>query len=167
VATTSIRPAAPADLDALRRIYNHYVEHSAITFDIGVRSLDDRREWMARHAESGPYRLLVLESGGEVIGYASSGPHRPRAAYDTSVEVTIYLDPDHTRRGYGRLLYGALFEALEGEDLHCAYAGITLPNPGSVALHRSIGFSDVGVFHEVGRKFDRYWDVLWLEKRLS
>jgi len=156
-----------ADLEALRRIYNHYVEHTPITFDVEVRSSEDRREWMSHYAESGRHRLLVAELGGAAVGYASSSPHRARAAYQTSVEVTVYLDPEHTGRGLGRSLYRALFDALAGEDVHRVYAGITLPNPASEALHRGFGFRDIGVFHEVGRKFERYWDVLWLEKPLG
>jgi phosphinothricin acetyltransferase len=160
------RTAEPADLEPLRQIYNHYVESTAITFDIGARTLEERREWMSHYAETGPHRLLVADVGGVVAGYASSSAHRPKAAYDTSVEVTIYLAPDRTRGGLGTLLYTALLDALEAEDVHCAYAGMTLPNLASEALHRRFGFSEIGVFHEVGRKLGRYWDVRWFEKRL-
>ena len=88
-------------------------------------------------------------------------------AYNTTVEVAIYCAGEATGRGLGTMLYKALFEALAEEDVRMAMAGITLPNPASVALHEHFGFTLVGVMHEVGRKFDRYWDVAWYEKRLE
>jgi phosphinothricin acetyltransferase len=92
-----------------------------------------------------------------------------KPAYDTSVEVTIYLAPDAGGCGVGTRLYKALFEALADEDLHRAYAGIAQPerNEASVRLHERFGFRHVGTYREVGRKFGRYWDVAWYEKELS
>ena len=98
---------------------------------------------------------------------ADTPPSRERKAYDTTVETTVYCAPEATGRGIGRLLYAALFDALRGEDLQVAIAAITLPNAGSVALHERFGFTLAGVMHDVGRKFDRYWDVAWYEKRLA
>jgi phosphinothricin acetyltransferase len=85
----------------------------------------------------------------------------------TSVETSIYLAPEATGRGMGTDLYAALFAALAEEDLHRAYAGVTLPNTASVALHRKFGFRSIGVYREVGRKFGKYWDVEWFEKPLD
>jgi phosphinothricin acetyltransferase len=82
------------------------------------------------------------------------------------VEVSAYCRDGWTGRGVGAALYEALFDSLRGLDLRRAFAGIALPNPASVALHRRFGFGDIGVFHEAGRKFDRYWDVLWMERGL-
>ena len=101
------------------------------------------------------------------VGYASSSVFRPKAAYETSVETSVYVDPGWTGRGVGSRLYERLFAALEQEDVHRAYAGITLPNSGSVALHERFGFTLVGVFTHAGRKFGRYWDVAWYEKHLE
>ena len=97
------------------------------------------------------------------------GTHRFRAkaAYDTSVEITIYCAADCLGQGVGTRLLEALFKALEGEDIHAFIAGITLPNPGSIALHEHFGFQLSGIMHGVGRKFDRYWDVAWYEKLKS
>ena len=81
--------------------------------------------------------------------------------------MSIYLAPDALGRGIGSRLYEELFTAIAGEDVHRAYAGITLPNPGSVALHEKFGFQSIGVYHEVGRKFGRYWDVEWFERELG
>lgn len=164
---TSIRPAASTDLEALTTLYNHYVESSPATFDIEPRTLEQRAEWMSHYATAGPHRLLVAEAEGRVVGYASSSPFRPKAAYDTSVESTIYMAHDFTGRGVGRQLYGALFESLRDEPVHRAYAGITVPNPASEALHVALGFEPVGLFDEVGSKFDRYWSVRWFEKALA
>ena len=103
----------------------------------------------------------------EPVGYASSSPFRPKAAYDTSVETSVYVAPEWTGRGVGRKLYERLFAALAAEDVHRAYAGITIPNPGSIALHERFGFTLIGVFTHAGRKFGRYWDVAWYEKHLG
>ncbi|MEO3976153.1 GNAT family N-acetyltransferase [Streptomyces sp. CAU 1734] len=104
---------------------------------------------------------------GSVLGYATSSPLRPKAAYDTSVEVSVYCAPEAAGRGIGSLLYRALFAALEGEDVHRAYAGIAGPNEASARLHAWFGFRPVGTYREVGRKFGRYWDVTWYEKELG
>ena len=161
-----IRPATPDDLPRLTAIYNHYVTASAITFDVDPCTVDERRAWYAAHTTGAGHRLLVVEADGVVAGYAGTGPFRPKRAYDTSVETTIYLAPDATGRGFATLLYTALFDAIAGEDVHRALAGVTLPNPASLALHARFGFREVGVFRENGRKLGRYWDVLWLERAL-
>jgi phosphinothricin acetyltransferase len=167
--TTSvlIRPAEAHDVAALTAIYNHYVEHSHATFDVTPVTENARREWMSHYALTGRHRLLVADADGTVVGCATSSRFRDRAAYDTSVEVGIYLAPERTGRGIGQQLYTALFAALEGTGAHRAYAGIALPNEPSMALHRRFGFTDVGTYTEVGWKFGRYWDVQWMEKPLE
>ncbi|WP_329132812.1 GNAT family N-acetyltransferase [Streptomyces sp. NBC_01476] len=165
-----VSPAIEGDLDALTDIYNHYIRETAITFDVTPITPDERRPWLLSHPEDGPHRLLVArdsDPSGRILGYASSSPFRPKAAYATSVETSIYLAPDAGGRGIGTLLYERLFEALEGEDLHRAYAGVTLPNEASVRIHRRFGFRQVGLYEEVGRKFGAYHDVAWFEKRLT
>lgn len=164
--TVEVRAAREADLAALTSIYNHYVEHTHVTFDLEPFTVEQRRAWFAHYADTGPHRLLVAADGEHVLGYATSSRFRDKAAYDTSVETTVYCASGGTGRGVGRALYAALFAALESEDVHRAYAGIALPNDASLALHRAFGFSAVGTFREVGRKFDRWWDVTWLERPL-
>ncbi|MFI1304731.1 GNAT family N-acetyltransferase [Streptomyces sioyaensis] len=105
--------------------------------------------------------------GGALLGYATSSAFRPKAAYAPSVEVTVYCAPHAAGRGVGTLLYQALFEALAGEDVHRAYAGITQPNEASTRLHTRFGFRHIGTYTEVGRKFGRYWDVAWYQKDLD
>ena len=163
-----IRFAASADLTRLVEIYNHYVLETHITFDTEPFAVAERIQWFNQFAETGRYRLLVAETDGDIVGYASSTCFKPRAAYNTSVETTIYMDPEHLGNGTGELLYGALVKQMIAEaSVHRAYAGIALPNDGSVALHRRLGFRHVGSYHEVGFKFDKFWDVDWFEKDVS
>ena len=161
-----IRPGAEADLPPIVDIYNYYVRESAITFDVEPYTVEARRPWFAMFAETGRYRLLVAEQAGQVVGYANSAPLRPKPAYDVSVETSVYILHTVRGNGIGRQLYAALFDALKDEDLHRAYAGITLPNDASIALHESFGFECAGVWREVGRKADAYYDVAWYEKSL-
>ncbi len=163
---TDVRPGVPGDLQALTDIYNHFVRSSHVTFDVDELTLEQRRSWLAHYADTGPHRLLVAADGDEVLGYATSSPFRPKPGYVTTVETTVYCRPDATGRGVGSALYGALFAALDGEDLHRAYAGVALPNDTSIGLHERHGFRAIGTFNEVGRKFGRYWDVRWFERDL-
>jgi phosphinothricin acetyltransferase len=162
-----IRPAVLADLAALTDIYNHYVMHTAITFDVRPWSVEERRPWFDAHKPTGRHRLVVaVGTGGEVVGYASTSQWRPKAAYETTVETSVYCRPGEVGRGCGSALYAALFEAIAGEDVHRLVAGVSLPNPASVKLHERFGFRRVGVFPGVGRKFERFWDVAWFERPL-
>ena len=162
-----IRPGRIEDLPALTAIYNHWIRTSPVTFDIDEFSVAGRREWFSHYRETGPHRLLVAEVDGVAAAYATSSVLRPKPAYLTSVETTVYVSPEHLGQGLGRRLYRALFEALAGEDVHRAYAGIALPNDASLALHYDSGFTELGTYTEVGFKFGRYHDVVWLEKRLG
>jgi phosphinothricin acetyltransferase len=162
--TVTIAAGSVADLEAINDIYNHYVATTAITFDVEPRTMSWRREWFGTFADRGRHRLLVAREEGRAIGYATSAPYRPRAAYEPSVETSVYLAPDRTGRGVGSALYAALLDALEDEDVHRAYAGIAMPNPASIWLHERLGFRRVGTFTEQGRKFGRYWDVAWYER---
>lgn len=164
---TLVRPAAPADLVTLTEIYNHYVLASPVTFDLQPLTVEQRSLWFQEHSTSGRHRLLVADEEGLVVGYATTSQFRERAAYNTTVEASVYCAPDAVGRGVGSALYRALFAAVASEDINRIVAGITLPNPASISLHRSFGFVQVGIFTQVGRKFDRYWDVAWLERPLS
>ncbi|MFE7315367.1 GNAT family N-acetyltransferase [Streptomyces sp. NPDC057555] len=162
-----VRAGAETDLAPLTDLYNHYVRETAVTFDTEPFSPAERRPWLLSHPEDGPHRLLVAQdTDGVLLGYVTSGPYRPKGAYATSVETSIYCAADAVGRGVGTLLYGALFAALAEEDVHRAYAGIARPNEASVRLHARFGFRHIGTFTEVGRKFDRYWDVAWYQKDL-
>lgn len=158
-----VRHAGEADLPAITAIYNHYIENTAITFELEPH---DRRGWLAGFDAKGRHRLFIVTRGDDILGYAYSGPFRERAAYGRSVETSVYLKDGAGGRGLGTALYRAVFEALADEDAHRAFAGITLPNEVSVALHEKFGFTRIGVFSDAGWKFERYHDVLWMEKAL-
>jgi len=157
--TIAIRPAKAEDLPALLDVYNHYVLHTPVTFDIEAKTLAQRREWFAQFSHVGRYRCFTATDGDAPVGWACSARFKEKKAYETTIETSIYLAPAATGRGIGRRLYETLFDALRGEDIHRAFAGVTLPNDASVALHKAVGFEPVGTYAEVGRKFGRFWDT--------
>ena len=162
-----IRRVVQGDLAALLAIYNDYIADTPVTFDLEPRTLEQRQQWLDSFAPSGRHQCFVAARQGVPIGWACSGKFKEKAAYDTSVETSIYLAPGETGKGLGRRLYQTLFDALAGEDVHRAYGGVTQPNEASVGLHLAMGFSHVGTYREVGRKFGRFWDVAWFGKPLG
>ncbi len=160
----NIRRGLSADVPALLDIYNYYVIHTHITFDLEPRTLAQRLAWFAQFGSGGRYQCFVAEESGKALGWASSAPYKDKAAYDCSVETSVYLAPPAIGKGFGRKLYAALFEALEGADVHRAYGGIAQPNDASVRLHEAMGFAHVGTYREVGRKLGRFWDVAVYER---
>ena len=161
-----VRPATCDDLPRLTEIYNYYVIHTPITFDLEPYTVEKRLAWFEQFGSSGRHRLLVAEESGLVLGYAGTTRFRPKAAYDTTVETTIYCAHDNVSKGLGSTLYAALFAAIAKEDIRLIVGGFTTPNEASQRLHERFGFRRVGIFHEVGRKFGRYWDVAWNERPL-
>lgn len=165
---TYIRAGESDDLSQLVEIYNHYVSNTHVTFDTEPFAIAARIHWFAQFSDTGPHRLLVAENDGVVAGYASSTNFKPRAAYNKSVETSVYMHPDGTGQGIGHALYSALLDLLIAEpSVHRAYGGVALPNPASISLHERLGFEKVGTYREVGFKFDKYWDVSWFEKDLE
>ncbi|MDQ6606516.1 MAG: N-acetyltransferase family protein [Actinomycetota bacterium] len=160
----------PADTDtgddaaACAAIYEPFVNHSAVSFELVP---PDRAELYRRiEQNSASHAWLVAQDDGQVAGFAYGGPHRARAAYRWATEVSVYVHPEHHRRGVGRALYGELLPLLARHGLHVALAGITLPNPASVALHEGIGFQPVGVYRRVGWKAGAWHDVAWWQLEL-
>lgn len=166
IAAIEVRSASLSDLPRLTEIYNHYVINTPITFDIEPKTVEGRVSWFEQFGSEGRYRLLVAEENGLIVGYAGSTRFRPKAAYDTTVETTIYCAPESKGHGVGSRLYAALFDSIAEEDIQLIVAGYTLPNAASEALHKSFGFKPVGIFPQVGRKFGRYWDVAWIQRLL-
>ena len=161
----SVRAATAADGAACARIYEPYVRETAITFETEVPGAD---EMAARiEAANATHAWLVLEDGATVVGYAYGGTFRARAAYRFACEVSVYVERGRARTGAGRALYAALLERLAERGYHTAVAGMTLPNEASVGLHRAMGFEDVGVFREVGRKLGAWHDVGWMQRSLG
>jgi len=162
-----VRPTVRADLPQLTEIYNYYVLNTPVTFDVEPYTVERRATWFEQFSAAGRYRLVVAEEDGVVLGYAGTMRFRPKAAYETTVETTIYCDQQAVGKRLGSRLYAALFEAVQREDIHRLVAGYTLPNDASAALHTRCGFKPVGIYSEVGRKFGRYWDVQWTERPLK
>ncbi|HIV11944.1 MAG TPA: GNAT family N-acetyltransferase [Candidatus Pullilachnospira stercoravium] len=169
VDTVRIRNAAPADAGRILEIYAYYVEHTAISFEYQVPTLT---EFQARMKETmGRYPYLVAEAEGKILGYAYAHPFVGRAAYDWSCELTIYLDPSARRHGLGRKLYDALEVRLKEMGIQNLYACIGVPEAedefltnNSADFHRHMGFSEVGKFYKCGRKFGRWYHMVWMEK---
>tara|TARA_R110002072_G_scaffold104099_2_gene228424 strand:- start:4632 stop:5225 length:594 start_codon:yes stop_codon:yes gene_type:complete len=159
--------ATQNDLGAMTEIYNYYVLNSAITFDTTPFSVEQRQPWFDQFMPNSIHQCLVAKQYGKVLGYTSSSKLRPKPAYDSSVETTIYLHPDAVGMGLGSKLYGALFNNLSKLDVHRLYGIVALPNDRSLQLHRRFGFSQIGVLNEVGFKFGRYHDTAWLERKFE
>lgn len=154
---SAVRDATAEDAAWIARIYNHYVEHTVTTFEEAPVTDEEMAGRIVAVSEKLPW--LVLEADGEPVGYAYATDWKSRSAYRYTAEVSVYVAADRHGRGHGTRLYAPLFDALRERGLHAVIAGITLPNPASVAFHERFGFRYVGRFAEVGRKFDRWVDV--------
>jgi phosphinothricin acetyltransferase len=157
--------ATAADAGAIAEIYAPIVQSTAISFEEVAPSAGEMRARIEKTLVMYPW--LVADGDGAVLGYAYAGRWRERAAYRWSVEVTAYVLETARGRGIGGTLYRALFRILEVQGFHRAFAGITLPNDPSVALHRSVGFTIVGVFQDAGHKFGAWHDVGWYERPIG
>ena len=159
---TRIRPARPDDLAAVAAIYNVEVEQGVGTFDTDTKGPD---HFAHRLDAADPRDLfLVAEDAGSVVGFAYSGPFRPRPAYAATRETSIYLASAARGRGVGRGLYAELLTRLDAAGVHTTMAVIALPNDASEALHASLGFERVGVLREVGHKLGRWVDTAWWQR---
>ncbi len=160
----TVRLAHARDAGVVAAISRPFVERTAISFEAVP---PDRGEMAARMANTTPrYPWLVCLIEGHIAGYAYASQHRTRSAYRWSVDTSVYVDAAHWRCGIGRGLYVSLLAILTAQGFFNAYAGITLPNPGSVALHEAVGFSAVGVYERVGYKAGAWHDVGWWQLRL-
>ena len=159
-----IRPATAEDVAAITAIYNQAIASSTASFDVEPKSIEDRTRWLEnrlpRHA------VLVAEENGAVIAWGALSPYSERPAYAATAEISVYVHSDHTRRGLGRTLTTALLETGARESLHSILARICTENAGSIAMVRSLGFTDAGTMHEVGHKFGRWLDVVTWEYRV-
>ena len=160
-----IRLATAGDAEAIRRIYNHEVEHTTHTFDLVPRTLEDQRAWL--RDREGALGVVVAEVGGEVTGFASLSEYRPRAAYRTSVESSVYVDESARGRGVGRLLMRELVVVAEDRGFHTMIARIAGGHEASIGLHQAAGFTTVGTEREVGRKFGGWLDIVVMQRMLG
>ena len=160
-----IRVAREDDGAAVAAIYRPYVETSVISFET---TPPDASEMFRRISDTlADFPWLICEIDGRPAGYAYATRHRVRSAYLWSVDTSVYLDRQYWRCGIGRGLYASLFAILVAQGFFNAYAGITLPNPASVALHEAAGFKPVGVYRRVGFKNDAWHDVGWWQLTLQ
>ena len=160
-----IRDAVAADAERCAAIYAPYVRETAISFESEPPAAEDMARRIADAQRA--HAWLVLESDGEVIGYAYGGPFMARAAYQWAASVSVYLEQGRRRTGSGRALYEALFERLVARGHRTALAGIALPNDASIGLHLSLGFEPVGTYRRVGWKLGRWHDVAWYQRSLA
>lgn len=159
------RLARRSDAEAIRRVYNHYVANTTVTFDMVPRSLEQQEAWLA--ARSGALAVIVaVDDDDRVLGFASLSPYKDRPAYRTTVENSIYVAPGLERRGVGRTLLWHLIEVASDHGYHSMIARIADASPASVGLHRAAGFELVGVEREVGRKLGRWLDVAVMQRLL-
>lgn len=161
---TVIRAATTADAAACAAIYGHYVRTTAVSFESEPPSAAEMTRRITAHGSSHAW-LVAVDDGG-VLGYAYGSPFSPREAYSWTAEVSVYLAPGATGRGLGRALYEALFDRLAARGIRRLQAGVALPNDASLALHRGLGFEDVGTFRRVGWKHGRWWDVHRMQRDL-
>ncbi len=159
-----VRQIVMGDAPAVQAIYAPYVSGTAISFEEVPPDIREIERRIAAILPHHPY--LVAEEDGRVVGYAYASEHRTRAAYRTSIDVAVYVAPGMQRRGVARALYARLLPAAASMGYHAAFAGIALPNEASVGLHEAMGFELVGIYREVGRKFDAWHDVGWWQRLL-
>jgi L-amino acid N-acyltransferase len=160
-----IRLARLPDAEAIRQIYNVEVLGSTVTFDLEPRSLEEQQAWLTER--SGAHAVLVAEDRAEVVGFASLSPWRPRPAYRTSVEDSVYVRRDRRGEGIAGRLLGDLLDLAGSHGFHAVFARIVGGHESSIALHRRHGFEIVGHEREVGRKFGRWLDVVVMERLLE
>jgi L-amino acid N-acyltransferase len=174
----TIREATGVDLAAIDAIYNHYVQTSTSTFQVDPTTPEERRAWFAAHGPDHP--VVVFEedddaaarldgprvAGGRITGWASLNRYHPREAYGRTVELSVYVRHDRHRRGVGRALMNELMSRARASGHHVILAQVAADQEPSLRLHRSFGFQDVGRLREVGFKFDRWLDVIVMDRIL-
>lgn len=161
---SEIRMATEDDAGQVHAIYAPIVRETSISFELEIPAIEEIRRRIVSTLERLPW--MVFEDGGKIRGYAYAAPHRERAAYQWSVDVSVYVEDRSRRSGVGRALYTSLLEVLRLQGFFNAYAGVTLPNPASVRLHESLGFEPVGIYRLVGWKLGSWHDVGWWQLRL-
>lgn len=160
----TVRPATFADLEAINAIYNHYVLTSTATYQLTPETLEARRDWFARHDAAHP--IIVATVADAVLGWASLSPFHPREAYARTVENSVYVHHDHHRRGLGAALLGALVQLAVSHGHQTIVAGIDSEQAPSIALHERFEFTTVGRLAAVGYKFERWLDVVYMQRML-
>ncbi len=159
-----VRLAKADDAEAIRAIYNREVTSSTVTFDLVPRTLEEQRAWLASHA--GAHPAVVAVRDGTVLGFGSLSAYRPRPAYATTVEDSVYVQHEARRQGVGAAVLGELVRLATRHGFHAVMARVVGGHEASIRVHRACGFELVGVEKEVGRKFGRWLDVVVMQRLL-
>ena len=160
----TLRPALATDLSAINAIYNHYVLNSTCTYQTICSTEEERATWFAAHGEKHP--VIVMEEDGVVIAWGSLSRLHERQAFARSVEDSIYVHHQHQGRGIGRKLLEELLHLAREIGHHTVLGAISADQEASLALHAKFGFEQMGRLREVGNKFDRWLDVIWVQKMI-
>lgn len=162
----TIRPATHADLPAILEIYNDAVLHTTATYDLEPQSLEQRTAWFEQRTRQG-FPVLVAEVAGTLAGFGAYGPFRDKPGYRYTVEHSVYVATTTRGRGIGRALLTELIRLARAAGNHAIVGGIDAENEGSLRFHLALGFVEVGRLQQVGRKFDRWLDVIFVELLLD
>jgi phosphinothricin acetyltransferase len=160
-----IRLVERSDAEAIRHIYNVEVAESTVTFDLVPRSLDEQLAWIDEHSGGHP-AIVAVDAAGLVTGFASLSPYRPRPAYAPTVEDSVYVDRQRRGEGIGARLLGDLMDLARDHGFHSVIGRIVGGHTASIRLHEACGFTQVGIEHEVGRKFGKWLDVVLMQRTL-
>ena len=166
ISSLTIRAIGEDDAEALRAIYNWAVAHTTATMDTEPRTPEGQNLWMAVH-NGDPYPAIVAEKDGQIVGYASLSHYNPKPGYRTTTENSVYVHPDWHGRGVGGALLSALIAEARQRGFLLILALITADNAPSLRLHARHGFADAGTLRRVGRKFDRWIDVTFMQLTLD
>lgn len=164
--TVGIRAATRDDVPGILDIYNDAVIHTTASYDLEPVSLESRLAWFD-HKVQGGWPIWVAEEDGQVVGWATYGPFREKAGYNLTAEHSVYVRSGLRGKGVGRLLMGPLIEDARARGLHVLIGGVDADNAGSIAFHQSLGFEAGTPVRQVGRKFDRWLDVLFMQLFLN
>jgi phosphinothricin acetyltransferase len=165
MSASTIRAATEQDLAAINDIYNYYVQHSTCTYQEQFETIEQRRAWFAKHGSNHPITVATLN--GQIVGWGALSAYHLRSAYSRTVENSVYVHHEFHRRGIGSIILKDLIDRASAIGHHVIIAAIDFEQPASIALHRKFGFTEVGHFKEVGNKFQRWLDVVYMQLLLS
>ncbi len=162
-----IRPASRADVPAILDIYNEAVLHTTASYDYEPATLDQRTRWFEAHQQAGLPVLVAENAAGRVVGWGSLSHFRDKIGYQYTVEHSLYVAADQRRQGIGRAILLALIDSARGLGKHLIVGGVDADNEVSLKLHQALGFEQVAHFKQVGRKFGRWLDLIFLQRLLT
>lgn len=160
-----IRQANISDAENILAVYAPYILNTEISFEIKVPTIEEFTKRIESIKSKYPY--IVCEVDKRIVGYAYASRHRERAAYEYSADLSIYIAEDYHNKGIGKVLYTQLFKLLENEKVYSVYASVVSQNEFSVSFHKSFGFKEIGTFHNVGYKNNKWLDVICFEKQIK